>query len=140
MWQGIVRQWGNVSSLHALLLFRAASTELIALFTSDCCDGSDEAKGVCENECLSSAKVHMQELEKKLSHYSKGLQMREEYVLKWVLFGGGDTRLMFFCKARPLVLFAQTMRRSYFTGQQRRSSPGESAWASLTSRSRSTKS
>mmetsp|Transcript_39000 Transcript_39000/g.69880 ORF Transcript_39000/g.69880 Transcript_39000/m.69880 type:complete len:548 (-) Transcript_39000:39-1682(-) len=48
----------------------------------DCCDGSDEAKGVCENECLSSAKVHMQELEKKLSHYSEGLQMREEYVLK----------------------------------------------------------
>eukprot|EP00873_Tetraselmis_striata_P022746 jgi/Tetstr1/443010/TSEL_031070.t1 len=46
----------------------------------DCCDGSDEPKGRCPNECLESAKYHIQELERKLSHYSEGLQAREEYV------------------------------------------------------------
>jgi len=63
---------------------RALPSSFVNDGVCDCCDGSDEPKGRCPNECLESAKYHIQELERKLSHYSEGLQAREEYVKRAV--------------------------------------------------------
>lgn len=46
----------------------------------DCCDGSDELSGKCENTCTAAAKLHMVSVEKEIQTQESGLRVRAQYV------------------------------------------------------------
>lgn len=47
---------------------------------ADCCDGSDEAPGVCPNTCAEAGAANRAALKARSTAYKQGLKVRSKYV------------------------------------------------------------
>ena len=52
-------------------------------FTTDCCDGSDEPQGKCQNTCAEAAREHQQHQQELIQRYEKGLSIKNTWIANY---------------------------------------------------------
>lgn len=76
---------GNPANITLILLAHhgyhdAYGAELIRVPSADCCDGSDEAPGLCKNTCAEAGSANRAALKARAAAFKHGLKAKERYV------------------------------------------------------------